>query len=281
MHVEVNGTRLWFDVAGPLLVPDGETMRTRPTVVLLHGGPFTYDHSYFKPHFDWLAQQAQVVYLDLRGHGRSATVDLVDWSLEQCADDVAAACARLGVERPVVVGHSMGAPVALLCAVRHPELVGGVVVVGGFARWDHERLVEGFRAVAGDEVAALAARSYESGGVVTDDEWARVFAAFGPVVPDSSELARRVGRPELGPEGMDVLRALDILDEIATVTAPTLVVVGALDAVTPVPASQEVAAALQATRSRLEVLAGAGHFPWLDQPERLRAVLTAFVADVA
>jgi hypothetical protein len=39
MHIEVNGTRLWFDVDGPGLVPDGPAMRARPTIVLVHGGP--------------------------------------------------------------------------------------------------------------------------------------------------------------------------------------------------------------------------------------------------
>ena len=48
MQVEVKGLRLWFDVDGPPLVPDGAEMRERPTVVLLHGGPGGYDHSYFK-----------------------------------------------------------------------------------------------------------------------------------------------------------------------------------------------------------------------------------------
>jgi proline iminopeptidase len=44
MHVDVNGVRLWFDVEGLALVPDGE-MRQRPTMVLVHGGPGSWDHS--------------------------------------------------------------------------------------------------------------------------------------------------------------------------------------------------------------------------------------------
>ena len=72
MHLDVNGTRLWFDVDGPALVPDGSQMRQRPAVVLVHGGPGFYDHSYFKPDFARLAGHAQVVCLDLRGHGRPA-----------------------------------------------------------------------------------------------------------------------------------------------------------------------------------------------------------------
>ena len=81
MHVDVNGTRLWFDVDGPVLVPDGARMRRRPTVIVVHGGPGGYDHSYFKPHFGPLVGVAQVIYVDLRDHGRSARHDPADWSL--------------------------------------------------------------------------------------------------------------------------------------------------------------------------------------------------------
>ena len=45
MHVAFNETLLWFDVDGPALVPDSPAMRRRPTVVLLHGGPGSFDHS--------------------------------------------------------------------------------------------------------------------------------------------------------------------------------------------------------------------------------------------
>ena len=81
MHTDVNGMRLWFDVDGPALVPDGSELRQRPTVVLVHGGPGVYDHSYFKPAFARLAEHVQVVYLDLRGAravglGRRSHVEL-------------------------------------------------------------------------------------------------------------------------------------------------------------------------------------------------------------
>jgi proline iminopeptidase len=109
MQIEINGTRLWFDVDGPRLVPDGRQMRERPTVVLVHGGPGGWDHSYFKPHFARLTEVAQVVYLDLRDHGRSARHDPADWSFEVCADDLRAFCDSASIRRPVVLGHSMGA----------------------------------------------------------------------------------------------------------------------------------------------------------------------------
>ena len=100
MQVDVNGTRLWFDVDGPALVPDGGLLRPRPTVLLVHGGPGVYDHSYFKPDFGALAAHAQVVYLDLRGHGRSDWGDAREWSFETCADDIRDFCDTVGLSDP-------------------------------------------------------------------------------------------------------------------------------------------------------------------------------------
>ena len=70
MHVLVNGVRLFFDVEGAKLVPDGPVMRERPTLLLLHGGP-GFDHTIYKPAYSALADIAQVIYLDHRGNGRS------------------------------------------------------------------------------------------------------------------------------------------------------------------------------------------------------------------
>src|SRR5215470_6493860 len=70
MRVLVNDVRLFFDVEGAGLVPDGPIMRKRPTLLLLHGGP-GFDHSTFKPAYSSLAECAQVIYLDHRGNGWS------------------------------------------------------------------------------------------------------------------------------------------------------------------------------------------------------------------
>lgn len=279
MHVEFDATRLWFDVEGPSLVPDGPSMRERPTVVLVHGGPGGFDHSYFKPHFSWLAEHAQVVYLDLRGHGRSEWGEAAAWSFERCADDLRGFCDVLGIASPIVLGHSMGAPVVLLYASRHPGHAAGVVVQSGFARYDLDRIVQGFRRFGGDEIAELARRSYDDGATVTAEEWERVFAVFGPRVPEKQELARRLRNAEVGAHGLELMRQLDVVDQLGRIRCPTLVSVGELDPVTPVGAAEEVAAALPPGVARLEVLEGAGHFPWLDEPERCRRLLARFVEE--
>jgi pimeloyl-ACP methyl ester carboxylesterase len=278
MHVEVNGTRLWFDVDGSALVPDGAAMRERPTVVLLHGGPGSFDHSYFKPDFVRLSKAAQVVYLDLRGHGRSEWGDPASWGFEVCADDVRAFCDALGIARPVVYGHSLGGFVAMVYAARHPGHAGALVLQSTMARFDLGRLVEEFRRVGGDEVAAIAERVY--GGdrqSVTAEEWVLCWTLFGPWVTGEQEKARTIVNQELNAPGLELMRGFDVLDQLAGIDCPTLVCVGELDPITPVAAAREIVEALPDGTAQLEVIERAGHFPWKDAPDRYWPLLTDFV----
>jgi len=77
---------------------------------------------------------------------------------------------------------------------------------------------------------------------------------------------------------MRLLRELDVVAQLARVACPTLVCVGELDPVTPLAAAREIFEALPAGCARLEVIEGAGHFPWKDAPARYWPLLTWFVA---
>ena len=96
MHVSVNGVRLFFDVEGAKLVPDGPVMREKPVLLMLHGGPGA-DHSIYRPAYSALADIAQIVYLDHRGNGRSEDGPRESWNLAQWGDDVRAFCDALGI----------------------------------------------------------------------------------------------------------------------------------------------------------------------------------------
>jgi pimeloyl-ACP methyl ester carboxylesterase len=278
VHVEVDGARLWFDVEGAALVPEGPQLRERPTVVLLHGGPGGFDHSYFRPDFSRLADVAQVVYLDLPGHGRSERGDPAAWTFELCADAVRGFCDALGIKQPVVLGHSMGGFVALLYAARHPGHAGALIFQSTFARFDLNRIESEFARAGGDEAGAVARRAYGGeGDEVTDEEWAPVWALVGRWVPGDDERARTVANPALNPYGLALLREFDVLDQLGAVESPALVCVGALDPITPVSAAREIAAALPEGLARLEVIEGAGHFTWRDAPDRFWPLLTDFV----
>jgi pimeloyl-ACP methyl ester carboxylesterase len=181
----------------------------------------------------------QVVYLDLRGHGRSEWGDPASWRFELCADDVHEFCDTLGIAKPVVYGHSLGGFVAMVYAVRHPGCAGALVLQSTMARFDLNRLVEEFRRVGGDGVAAVAERVYGGDSrTVTPEEWAPCWRLFGPWVVGEQERERTVVNQELNEPGLELMRGFDVVDQLGRIDCPTLVCVGELGPATPVAAAR-------------------------------------------
>jgi len=114
-YADVNGIKLYYEIHGS----------GRP-LVLLHGGLGAIEM--FGPNLPALAKGRRVIAVDLQGHGRTADVDR-PLSVALMADDIAALIKHLGLERSDLMGYSLGGGVALHTAVRHPEVVGKLVVV--------------------------------------------------------------------------------------------------------------------------------------------------------
>ncbi len=153
------------------------------------------------------------------------------------------------------------------------------MIQSGVARFDLDRVVEEFRRIGGEEMAAIVRRSYGGDrGSVTEEEWARCWRLFGPWVIGDRERARTVVNRELNAHALPLLREFDVLDRLSAIECPTLVCVGELDPITPVAAAGEIVDALPAGIGRLEVLEGAGHFAWRDTPDRYWPLLLDFVA---
>ena len=251
-------------------------MRERPTLVLVHGGPGSYDHSYFKPAFAALTDVAQVVYLDLRDHGRSSWGDPTAWSFEQSADDLVAFCDALDITRPIVLGHSMGRFVAMLAGARHPGHAGGLV-----APVDDGPLRPGAGWSKDPELSPVTRSPSSLGGsyageTVSDGEWSRVLAAFGPEIPmarrprpSHPERRRRGGRhgPRAPPRpdrraGHGVFVSDAGRRGRARPRHP--------GRTRPARSPARCAPASVGWRSSPD----AGHFTWLDAPERSFALIT-------
>jgi pimeloyl-ACP methyl ester carboxylesterase len=126
---EIKGTGYYADVNGINLYY--ETLGSGRPLVLLHGGLGSGEM--FGPVLPALAASHQVIAVDLQGHGRTADIDR-PISISFMADDIAALIAHLGLDRPDVMGYSLGGGVALLTAIQHPEVVGRVVVVSAQIR---------------------------------------------------------------------------------------------------------------------------------------------------
>ena len=116
---------------------------------------------------------------------------------------------------------------------------------------------------------------------MTDDEWERCRVLFGPWVPGEQERARIVRNADVDATGMELMGRFDVLGDLARVDCSTLVCVGEIDPVTPVAAAREIVDALPDGRARLEVIEGAGHFPWRDAPDRYWPILSDFVTTPA
>jgi pimeloyl-ACP methyl ester carboxylesterase len=97
-----------------------------PPLVLVNG--WTGDHGIFTPQIAHFGKSRRVVAVDLRGHGASDAPEQ-DYIMAGFADDIAWQCARLGLKKPVVIGHSFGGAVALELCGRYPELASGVVMI--------------------------------------------------------------------------------------------------------------------------------------------------------
>jgi pimeloyl-ACP methyl ester carboxylesterase len=122
---------------GELFVRDTGGAADLPPVLLLHGWGATADVNFVSV-YSPLARSYRVLALDHRGHGRGLR-SAEPFTLEACADDAAALLRALEVGPAVVVGYSMGGPVALLLAQRHPELVAGLVLVATALEWRDDR----------------------------------------------------------------------------------------------------------------------------------------------
>jgi pimeloyl-ACP methyl ester carboxylesterase len=111
-----DGVALFYDEAG-----GGES-----SLIFVHG--WCCDHTYFAPQFEHFRRKHRVVAVDLRGHGQSDKPHH-SYTMEALADDLAWMCDQLGVEKPVVIGHSMGAIVAFDLACRYPTLPSAIVML--------------------------------------------------------------------------------------------------------------------------------------------------------
>ena len=205
-----------------------------------------------------------------RGHGDSSR-PAEGYHPDDFTGDVAAFVDRLGMERPVIVGHSMGSVVAQLVAARSPDRARGLVLAGAFPGYRGNRvvadLVDAVTRLA-DPVDPAFVREFQESTI------ARPIPAWylDTVIAESLKLPARVWHA-----AFNGLLALDAIP-VSAIVAPTLVVWGDRDAVAGRVDQDALVAGIRG--ARLTVYEGTGHALHWEEPARFAADVAAFVASV-
>jgi proline-specific peptidase len=279
MRVQIGDVRLFFDVEGAKLRPDGPAMREVPTLLLLHGGP-GFDHSIFKPYFSEFADVAQVVYLDHRGNGRSDRDGPERWNLERWGDDIRAFCDRLEIEKPIVMGESFGGMVAMSYATRHPDHPGKLILSSTAAKMRPDRSLDVFERLGGGEAREIARRFFEDPSDAAMMEYVRKCLPLYSRRPRSPEwMQRSIQNMELTAFFFrGEIRTFDLLPALGRIRCPTLIAAGDMDPITPIQNSEDIAAAIPKGFARLERFPAAGHGVHHDEPEHFARAVRGFIA---
>ena len=201
-YADVNGINLYYETHG-----EGRPM------ILLHGGLVSGEM--FGPILPALAENHRVIAVDLQGHGRTADIDR-PLDIRLMADDIAALIDHLGLDRPDVVGYSLGGGVAFFTAVNHPEKVGKLVMASANIRRD---------AIPAEMLAQQGQVSAAAAEFMKDTPMYELYQRVAPRPEDFGRLLDKVGEA--------MARDFDFSEEVRGLKVPTLIVAADADMAPP------------------------------------------------
>src|SRR5215210_5751645 len=248
-------TRTIAGPAGALHVDDRGSGRV--PVVLLHG--FGGNTSHWAAQLDHLRQSRRAIAVDLRGHGRSASPTDGDYAIASQVDDVRAVLDDASIEQAVLVGHSLGAAIALAFAGRDPARVAGLVLASAPGRVPEEQSRQIVNAMEAD---------YEG---TSAGYWDRLTAGAAPQV---AEQLRRERADLDAANGLAIIKAtfaFDPLPALREYHGPRLAIV------TPQADAPHELHKLDPDLPH-RVMTGTSHFLQMDRPDEFNDILDEFLA---
>lgn len=266
----LNGAEFYYEVAG-----------SGSPLVLIHAG--ICDSQMWDEPFDHFAESHRVLRYDVRGYGQTDPVDVPYAHYE----DLRALLDHFRIERAHLVGCSMGGGIALDFALTYPARVSSLTIVcsepGGYEDLDEagepieeetpdgwDQIVEAFRLGAYESVAEWEVRFWVDGPTRTPDQ----------VDPELRRRVREMNVVALRNEAMELGENVPLdppaAERLATLTCPTLILIGTLDQ----PVMQRAAAymAQQIPGAHKVEIAHTAHLPSMEQPEQFQALLGHFLS---
>jgi pimeloyl-ACP methyl ester carboxylesterase len=201
-YADVNGINLYYETHGA----------GRP-LILLHGGLGSGEM--FGPILPTLAENHRVIAVDLQGHGRTADIDRpIDIRL--MADDIAALIDHLGLDKPDIVGYSLGGGVAFFTASKYPEKVRRLVMASANIRRD---------AIPVEMLAQQGQVNAAAVEFMKDTPMYQLYERVAPRPEDFGRLLDKIG------ESMS--KDFDLTEEVRSLQVPTLIVAADADMAPP------------------------------------------------
>ena len=237
-------------------------------VMLLHGYPL--NHSIWHPLIPLLEHEAHLIMPDLRGHGRSPVPDGV-YNMHCMAEDVLLLLDRLGMQKVVLTGHSMGGYVALNFARAYPERLAGLALLASHCFADERERAE--------NRIATAQKVEESGNID--------FIAEGMLPSLTTDLLIQNRIRELmlstNPKGISgILRGMadreSMCATLSTIDKPVLFLAGGEDKLISLDRVKEMASLMK--NPWIEIILGAGHLPMLEKPKETSKALLSLIQKV-
>lgn len=272
--------------------PDGTALSVRRVgagdpLVCVPGGPM--QASAYLGELGGLGAHRELVLLDLRGTGGSAEpADASTYRYDRQVDDVDALRENLGRDRVDLLAHSAGASLALAYAARHPRRVGRLLLVapsplavGVVVPDDARREVAELRRAEPWYPDAAAALGRIRGGEAGPADWAAITPFTYGRWDEAARAHDAAGETERNGEAAAAYYGPGTPDPSATrsalraLEAPVLLLAGEYDVALPPVVAAEFAALFG--RAELVVQPGAGHFPWLDDPDRFVRTAAGFL----
>ena len=229
-------------------------------LVLIHGFPF--DHTLWDDVTEPLARHAHLILPDLRGFGKSPAPDGV-YSMRLMAEDIAALLDRLGIQKAILAGHSMGGYVSLAFAQAYPEHIAGLALITSQSAADTPERRQSRLRLA-DEVRRKGVKA-----VVT--------ASLERLSPNlevrerAKELMLRSQRKGVIAALQGMAARLDATEILSELHVPCLIVAGSADAILTPEKALEMAQML--SKGWVVEVPGGGHLPMYEAPEVLTAAL--------
>lgn len=224
------------------------------SLIFIHGSGGTHDV--------WSNQMNLVVnniMLDLPGHGKSGGKPAA--SIGESAEKVAEFMSAMKLPGPLyLAGHSMGAAIAIICALNYPDLLNGIILIG-----------------AGHRMKVMPWLLNELSQGINDPGFIRM--GFSPQTSEpivESMVKNFAGVPaSILHTDFSACNNFDVSHELEKINKPVLIIVGADDKLTPPKLSQYLYSRIN--KSRLEVIQEAGHFTMLEKPEEVNRLINNFI----